>query len=209
MLNSMDCRGFASVEEMNTYMIHQWNKKVNRRDEVVILGDFSFGTAEETNDILKKLNGILYLIQGNHDHYLKDKHFLSERFQWIQPYKELKDNGRKVVLSHYPVICYHGQYRRNKNGTPKTYMLYGHVHNTFDEYLVNHFQNETRNSTVSEGGVPIPCQMINCFCMFSDYTPLSLDEWIQTDNARRIQLTQSEQSYGSAVTCFSSDLHQQ
>lgn len=25
--DAMDCRGFSSVEEMNDYMIKQWNKK--------------------------------------------------------------------------------------------------------------------------------------------------------------------------------------
>ena len=44
----MDCRGFANAEEMNNYMIEQWNKKVRWNDEVVILGDFSLGRAEET-----------------------------------------------------------------------------------------------------------------------------------------------------------------
>jgi len=29
--------------------------------------------------------------------------------------------------------------------------------------------------------------MINCFCMFSDYTPLTLDEWIKTDEKRRTE----------------------
>ena len=32
--------------------------------------------------------------------------------------------------------------------------------------------------------------MINCFCMFSGYTPLSLDEWIEVDRRRRENLTQ-------------------
>ena len=27
--------------------------------------------------------------------------------------------------------------------------------------------------------------MINCFCMYSDYTPLTLDEWIEADRKRR------------------------
>lgn len=27
--------------------------------------------------------------------------------------------------------------------------------------------------------------MINCFCMFSDYVPLTLDEWIEVDRKRR------------------------
>ena len=31
----------------------------------------------------------------------------------------------------------------------------------------------------------IPCNMINCFCMYSDYTPLTLDEWIACDERRR------------------------
>ena len=32
---------------------------------------------------------------------------------------------------------------------------------------------------------PIPCNMINCFCMFSDYIPLALDDWIRLDKGRR------------------------
>mgnify|MGYP000959594617 CR=1 FL=1 len=40
----------------------------------------------------------------------------------------------------------------------------------------------------SKEEVPIPCQMINCFCMFSDYIPLTLDEWIQVDRERREKL---------------------
>ena len=68
----MDKRGFANVNAMNDYMLKQWNSKVCNRDEVVILGDLSWGKSEETNQLLQKLNGRLYLIQGNHDHYVKD-----------------------------------------------------------------------------------------------------------------------------------------
>ena len=39
MNTQMDQRGFASLEEMNEYMIEQWNQKVRKNDEVVILGD--------------------------------------------------------------------------------------------------------------------------------------------------------------------------
>ena len=56
------------------------------------------------------------------------------------------------------------------------------------ERLLNHFINETRNSkrVNPDGKVRgIPCQMINCFCMYSDYTPLTLDEWIENDRLRR------------------------
>lgn len=88
----MDKRGFANVNAMNDYMLKQWNSKVRNRDEVVILGDLSWGKSEETNQLLQKLNGRLYLIQGNHDHYVKDPNFDSSRFEWIKMYEELSDN---------------------------------------------------------------------------------------------------------------------
>lgn len=186
----MDCRGFESGEAMNEYMIRQWNSKVGKNDEVVILGDFCISRkGDEVNALLARLRGRKYLIVGNHDAYLKSRDFDAGNFKWIEPYKELKDHKRKIILSHYPVMCYNGQYRRNDDGEPKTYMLYGHVHNTFDEYLINDFQNQTRQCRrpMQDSGemAAIPCQMINCFCMFSDYVPLTLDEWIELDGKRR------------------------
>lgn len=185
----MDRRGFASCEEMHEYIVKRWNQKVTDKDEVVILGDVSMERGKPTSDMLKRLKGRLYLVTGNHDNYLQDRRFDASRFEWIRPYAELKDNKRKIVLSHYPVFCYNGQYRRDKEGNPKTYMLYGHVHDTQDEVLVNEFIRCTRQTLHQNPGdeepKPIPCQMINCFCMFSDYTPLSLEEWIPVDEARR------------------------
>ena len=157
-------------------------------DEVVILGDLSWGKAEETNELLKKLNGKLYLIQGNHDRFGKNKAYDTSRFKWIKPYEELHDKKRKVVLCHYPILCYNGQYRTDDQGNPRSYMLYGHVHDTLDERLLNDFIKQTRQTTkMGMDGVehPVPCHMINCFCMYSDYTPLTLDEWIENDKRRR------------------------
>lgn len=191
MNTSMDNRGFEDLESMHRYMIDKWNSKVRRGDDVVILGDFSIGKGEETNEILAQLNGNKFLIIGNHDKYLEDRKFDRGLFKWIKDYMEVSDNKRKVILSHYPIICYNGQYRMNE-AKPKTYMLYGHVHNSYDEILVNDYVRETRLRTReikgSDEPVNIPCQMINCFCMFSDYTPLSLDEWIELDNKRRSKM---------------------
>ncbi len=188
MIDKMDCRGFESGEAMNEYMISQWNSKVRKNDEVVILGDFSIGKAPETNAVLKRLNGKLYMITGNHDKYLEHGDFDRNRFVWIKPYEEMQDNKRKVVLSHYPIMCYNGQYRLDEHNNPKVYMLYGHVHNTMDERLISQFQEITRQTSVTDykGETrPIPCHMINCFCMYSDYVPLTLDEWIALDEERR------------------------
>ncbi len=193
-LNSrMDHRGFNSVEAMNEYMIEKWNLKVrNKKDEVVILGDFSMSfKGEDVNGLLNRLNGKKILIRGNHDRYLKDKGFDKSLFEEISDYREYNDNKRKVICSHYPIFCYNGQYRLDENG-PRAYMLYGHVHNTYDEYLIDSFIKQTRNTirtVYGKGNMSVPCNMINCFCMFSDYVPLTLDEWIVLDKKRRDSLT--------------------
>lgn len=185
----MDCRGFSSAEEMNAYMIRQWNSRVRSCDEVVILGDLSMGHGPQTNEVLRQLRGKIYLIEGNHDRYLKDKNFDVSRLKWVKPYAEMGDHKRKVVLCHYPVFCYNGQYKVDEHGNPKTYMLYGHVHDTYDEVLLQQFQQITRASKRkmmnSEEVASIPCNMINCFCMYSDYVPLTLDEWIENEKKRR------------------------
>ncbi len=184
----MDCRGFADTEEMNNYMIAQWNRKVRWNDEVIVLGDFSLGKAEETNRVLEQLNGILCLVEGNHDRFGHEKGYNAARFKWIRPYTELKDNKRKVVLCHYPILCYNGQYLRTDDGDPRTYMLYGHVHDTRDQRLVEQAQDLARHEirTRPDGTqYPLPCRMINCFCMYSDYIPLTLDEWIMNDKGRQ------------------------
>lgn len=188
MNTKMDRRGFESVGAMNQYMLERWNRKVRKNDDVIILGDLSWGKADETNQLLNKLNGRLYLIQGNHDRFAKDNRFDASRFVWIKPYEEMHDNKRKVVLCHYPIMCYNGQYRVDEGGNPKVYMLYGHVHDTLDQRLLDQFQEITRSTDFvsPDGSVrKIPCNMINCFCMYSDYTPLTLDEWIVCDRARK------------------------
>ena len=113
----MDWRGFESGEAMNEYMIKQWNSRVRPGDEVVILGDFCLSRdIAEVNTLLNRLTGKKYLIIGNHDRYLENREFDRRAFKWIEHYKELNDNKRKIILSHYPIMCYNGQYRRNGEG---------------------------------------------------------------------------------------------
>ena len=174
---AMDNRGFRDEQDMNEYMIHQWNSRVRKNDEVVVLGDLSMENWEKTKEVLDQLKGKIYLLQGNHDRFVKDKNFDASRFIWVRSYAEMHDNGRKIILSHYPVLCYNGQNRLSKHGNPKTFMLHGHVHDTLDQRLLEQFQQITRGTL--RGEQPIPCNLLNCFCMYSDYIPLGLDEWIE------------------------------
>lgn len=185
----IDHRGFETVEDMDAHMIAQWNLRVTEEDEVFILGDLTVSSdGQEVNRLLTKLRGRKILLIGNHDSYLADPAFDRGLFEQITPYLEVEDGGRKVVLSHYPIMFYNGQYRRGADGTPKTYMLYGHVHDGPDEEVIREhqkiMQSRQRENLFTGKPESIPCRMINCFCMFSDYTPLTLDEWIRSDRER-------------------------
>lgn len=85
----MDKRGFSDCEEMNEYMIEQWNAKVTQKDDVFILGDFCIAKTAATESILKRLNGKLHMIIGNHDKFLNDKLFDKNRwFKSVESYQE-------------------------------------------------------------------------------------------------------------------------
>lgn len=194
---ALDKRNFSSVKEMNQYMITKWNEKVKGGDQVIVLGDmFWTKEAKEVNSVLNRLNGKICLIEGNHDKMWLGKEGVNlDRFEWIRSYAQITEGDNIVIASHYPTFCYDHQYLKDKTGTKeRAFMLYGHVHNTHDEILVNQFINLTKKTVLKDeaGEKSIPCNMINCFCVFSDYTPLSLKEWILTDKERRKNIVTPE-----------------
>ncbi len=61
---------FASIEQMDEYLIAQWNATVSTGDLVYCLGDFSFKQSI-MESILPRLHGEKVLIVGNHDPFYK------------------------------------------------------------------------------------------------------------------------------------------
>lgn len=55
------------VEAHDKWVIDKWNDAIGKKDMVYIVGDFAFGSPEETKKLLGKLNGQKFLILGNHD----------------------------------------------------------------------------------------------------------------------------------------------
>lgn len=116
-------RPFKSVDEMDQTIIDNWNNKVTNKDTVYILGDLCFRAGKEPEYYLKKLNGKKVLIIGNHDGVImKNIRNLSKYFEEITPYKEINDNGSKIVMCHYPLVEWNGYFRDALH-------FYGHIHN--------------------------------------------------------------------------------
>lgn len=117
-------RPFSSVEEMDSVMIERWNAKVGKDDTVFHLGDVSMGGGWDK--WLNQLNGKIYLVVGNHDmRYLNDEAI--KRFEWVGFQALITIEKRKVLLNHYPMLCYAGTYGSSKD---RVYQLFGHVHSS-------------------------------------------------------------------------------
>jgi calcineurin-like phosphoesterase family protein len=92
-------RPFLSAEEMNNFMIKQWNKRVKNGDVVYHLGDFALARAERVQILLTKvLRGYKILITGNHDKSPARMKSLG----FDEAYKEPIMYQDKMMLCHWP-----------------------------------------------------------------------------------------------------------
>ena len=123
-------RPYKDIARMNVALINNINARVGRDDELYILGDFSFKIpAVEATALRKKINcRRVYLVPGNHDKgWGSGPRELEGVFEVLPPIHRLKINGRKYVLSHYPLVDWpsmsHG-----------SFMLHGHIHSQGSDY---------------------------------------------------------------------------
>lgn len=162
-----DNRPFASVKEMNEELIRRWNKKVKPGDLTYCLGDmFWKGDCDFIHSTLKRLNGSIILIKGNHDRWLHNagnKKLLAG----VKDYDDIKvtlQNGevKRCILSHYFMPFYNAHYHGS-------ILLHGHLHNTKE-----HYEELSIAKALNEKG--FTNQIYNVGCMLWNYEPVTLDE---------------------------------
>jgi calcineurin-like phosphoesterase family protein len=112
-------RPFDNQQQMNDAILTLYNETIGPNDEVYHLGDICF-YEKKAIELLEQMNGRKHLVSGNHD--------AKKLARWIgwetsQAYKEIKDEGRKVILCHYPIWSWNGMYRLTTH-------LHGHCHAT-------------------------------------------------------------------------------
>lgn len=120
-------RPFETIEEMNEKLIENWNKVVKRGDLVYHLGDIAMRMKhDEFVSLFKRLNGMKKLVLGNHDKHLH-KNTLSECFVKVDKIMEETIAGKRVVMCHYPLRSWDGQFYGAIN-------LHGHTHGTLNNF---------------------------------------------------------------------------
>ena len=165
-----DNRPFNTVEEMDEEMIKRWNAKVGKGDIVYVLGDFIWRAAtNEAVSIIRRLNGQIILVKGNHDRFLHNA-AAKKALAGIKDYDDicvtLEDGTtRRCILSHYFIPFYNGH-------RYQAIHLHGHSH--FTEESVEEVRITTE---LNEKGYDL--KIYNVGCMYWNYTPVTLDEILE------------------------------
>jgi calcineurin-like phosphoesterase family protein len=107
--------------EMTELMIENWNSRIKPGDTVHHLGDFSFGTTTQTENVLTRLNGDIHLKAGNHDGRNIMEGRLTYYFASIKTYGTIKVGDHRIVMMHYPIESWDQMHRG-------TIHLHGHIH---------------------------------------------------------------------------------
>lgn len=170
-----DNRPFRNADVMNDILIRNWNNTVSDEDTVYILGDVSWSRDPEVNRaILQGLNGHKILIRGNHD---KPMRAVYDCFDKVVDYLEIEDNGVKVILFHYPILFWNGQFHDSVH-------LYAHVHNSHQWHITESTLREVKELQA----IPMRAYNVGCMIPWMNYAPQTLnniiagyDKWTTPD----------------------------
>jgi calcineurin-like phosphoesterase family protein len=103
-------------------MVDRWNDTVRPEDTVYHLGDLAFGSAEYIQRLIRRLNGNIVLVAGNHDH--KRKAVRETGVEVRESSFTLILGGKRFLLRHRPQPD-----RMEWKGAD--YHICGHVHDAW------------------------------------------------------------------------------
>ena len=150
-------RPFASVEEMDQALVHNWNQVVTDEDTVYVIGDVGSYDRPLPEEYLAQLKGKKHLIRGNHDTGYEEQERFFEYFETVTDLFEFDEGDLHITLCHYPIVYIQGGF-----------MIHGHIHNTKKE--------------IHEILEKLP-RVLNACVEVNDYRPVTLDELIENNRA--------------------------
>lgn len=116
-------RPFRDAHHMNEILIRNWNEAVRPDQTVIHAGDFGLGSRSQVQNMLKRLNGGIILVQGNHDHRrsLQDFH---EVHDLLDLRVMLPSGGtQQIIICHYRMTVWPASHR-------DSWHVHGHSHGT-------------------------------------------------------------------------------
>lgn len=128
----------GDIEKHDETVISNWNSTVGKDDTVIHVGDVGLGNEDSLLSVVRRLNGHIHLVTGNHDrvwpgHRDARRHQRKwmEVFESVQAFTKIRISGRTILVSHFP---YDGDSTRDERYTQYRFrnegawLIHGHIH---------------------------------------------------------------------------------
>lgn len=163
-----ECRErFATIDEMNAFIIDNINRKMKRNDTLFILGDFAFRSKTPVTEYLDAIKPKKILLVGNHDRdWLKS--FTNEQkehyFEGIYDQYSFKRNGIELHLNHFPRLAW-----SRSHYFAQSFSVCGHIHNA-------------RETSVAARLFPLVLCQFNAGVDVNNFEPVTFEELVRNNN---------------------------
>ncbi len=174
-----ECRPqFSSIEEMDTFIIDNINRKMKRSDTLYIVGDFSYRSKISPLEYLERIKPRKILIVGNHDRdWLKriPEDQRKQYFLGVYHQHAIKKRGIELHFNHYPQLAW-----SRSHFFAQSFSIVGHIHGA-------------RDTTVAARLFPeVKCQF-NAGVDVNAFEPVTFEELVANNNAYyRLEYTDAE-----------------
>lgn len=146
-------RPFANAKEMSAEIVENVNSRADKRDRVIIVGDFAFKNPGKWRGKFRCKNMIL--VMGNHDKHAQSKAAFGDMN--VRDQYDTKILGHPTFFSHYPAMYWPKSYYGSMHG-------FGHVHDQRTETIELVFPN----ARMMDVGVDAAQRLLGKYTCFSD-----------------------------------------
>lgn len=155
-------RPFVDLEDMNETLIENHNRVVKPQDRVYFLGDVSIPRRGLQH--IKRLNGRIKLIMGNHDPFVKNQNrdYFEAGIEAVEAFHKFD----RFVATHIPVHPSCLSTRWNVN-------VHGHTH---DNLIMEQVETDMSSTWHEDWELRPDPRYINVCMEHINYTPISLEE---------------------------------
>tara|TARA_R110000796_G_scaffold126793_5_gene241787 strand:+ start:1946 stop:2416 length:471 start_codon:yes stop_codon:yes gene_type:complete len=151
-------RGFATAEEHDEHIIENWNKVVNKKDTVWILGDITMEKAKY--EILDRLKGLKNVVLGNHDMPQHVPKMLEHVNKVCSTFTK-----KGIIFTHIPIHPREFAFRYKTN-------IHGHLHSHIvTKTVASEFELRGTEEVPDDRYINVSCEQVN-------FTPILLNTLI-------------------------------
>ena len=133
-------RPFKNREEMDLYLIYEWNHRVGEDDTVYVIGDFAMGPPATDGFIagkIQNLTGKIKVVLGNHDQPVPkygqsglkkiiEDFYLQDKVEILPDLHSIEIGSKWFAICHYPMETWPHERRGGIH-------LHGHIHTQFNK----------------------------------------------------------------------------